>query len=160
MKDVVRTYQVDNRLAKAIDAPGGMTVGDALQRATANIEEVRDECLSALDAKIAEIDAATARGAFKASPEEMARVYTLANEILGEAGVFGLTELSEAGRSLCELTSNWASGGIDLDPVRVHVSAMKSLRRPDVAGSPAVRAAVLTGLRAVTAKLSAKARSA
>lgn len=81
MKDVVRTYQVDNRLAKAIDAPGGMTVGDALTRAAANIEEVRDECLIALDAKIAEIDAATARGAFKGSAEEMARVYALANEL-------------------------------------------------------------------------------
>lgn len=74
--------------------------------------------------------------------------------------MFGLTELSEAGRSLCELTSNWAGGGIDLEPVRVHVSAMKSLRRPDVAGAPAVRSAVLIGLRAVTAKLSAKARGA
>jgi hypothetical protein len=37
---------------------------------------------------------------------------------------------------------------------------MKSLRRPDIAGAPALRAAVVEGLRAVTAKLSALARSA
>jgi hypothetical protein len=156
MKPVIRTYQVENRLAKAIDAPGGMTIGDALVRAAAGIEQVRDECLIALDGKIAEIEAASSRSVFTAG--DIARIYGLANEILGEAGVFGLVELSEAGRSLCELASNWSGGGVPVEAVRVHVAAMKSLRRPDIAGAPALREAVLNGLRAVTAKLSAQAR--
>ena len=160
MKPIIRTHRTANRLAQAISAPGGVTIGEALSRAASGVEEVREECLAALDAKIAEIDSVTAKHAFKASASQTLRVYALANEILNEAGVFGLTELSEAGRSLCELTSNWSDGGIDFEPVRVHVSAMKSLRRPDIAGAPALRAAVLDGLRAVTAKLIGAARSA
>src|SRR5688572_24416552 len=97
-KPIVRTYRVENRLAGAISAPGGMTIGDAIVRAGAGLEELRDECMSALDVKIAEIDAATTQEAFSSTAADMARVYALANEILNEAGVFGLVELSEAGR--------------------------------------------------------------
>jgi hypothetical protein len=157
MTPVKKTFQVENRLARAMDAPGGITVADALARAAHNIELVRGECLAALDEKIAEIDAVVARERFTAN--DMTRVYVLANQILGEAGVFGLTELSEAGRSLCELTANWSEGGIPVEPMQVHVAAMKSLRHPDVAGAPAMRQALLGGLRAVTAKLSAQARA-
>ena len=85
-------------------------------------------------------------------------MYALSNEILSEAGVFGLNELSEAGRSLCDLTGNWrAEIKLDIRAIAVHVAAMKSLRRPDVEGNPAIRAAVLEGLRQVTAKVVVKA---
>jgi hypothetical protein len=160
MKPVIRTYQVDNPLTQAMAAPGGVTIAEALSRAAAGVEEVRATCMEALDAKIAEIGAVTAGAAFSASAADMARIYTLANEILSEAGVFGLSELSEAGRSLCELTSSWREGGVELEPIRVHVAAMCSLRRSDVAGAPDLRAAVVQGLRAVTAKVSAQARRA
>ena len=158
MKPVVRTHLVENRLAKAVAAPGGVTIGKALARAALNVEDMREECLEALDAKIAEIDAITAKGSFQASAGAMKRVYALANEIFSEAGVFGLTELSEAGRSLCELTSGWSDGAFEFEPVRVHVSTMKSLRQRDVADAPALRAAVLDGLRAMAAKLKGRTR--
>lgn len=153
MKPIVRTHRVENKLAHAITTNGGLTIGDALQRAQQAVEDVREECMAALDAKIAEIDAATA----SAGRADVERVYRLANEILSEAGAFGLMELSEAGRSLCELTSNWRDMAIDAEPIRVHVVAMKSLRRPDVEGNTALRSAVLEGLRQVTAKLTANA---
>lgn len=157
MKPIVRTYRPENRLAKAIDLPGGITVAEALVRSAAGVEAVRAECMAGIDEKIAEIDAATCGQTFTSSAADVQRVYRLANEILNEAGVFGLTELSEAGRSLCDLTAGWSNGGIEIDPIRVHVAAMKSLRRPEVEGDLAVRAAVLDGLRRVTAKLTAKA---
>ncbi|MBC7769537.1 MAG: hypothetical protein H7124_12200 [Phycisphaerales bacterium] len=160
MRQVVRTHRVENKLTQAISTQGGLTIADALQRAAESVEEVREECMGALDDKIAEIETATSRQAFQGTANEMARVYTLANEILNEAGAFGLAELSEAGRSLCELTGNWRDGGIDVEPIRVHVAAMKSLRRPDIAGNTSLRMAVLDGLRQVTAKLSAQVRAA
>lgn len=153
MKPIVRTYRVENKLSQAISTNGGLTMGEALLRAQQGVEDVREECMAALDAKIAEIDAATSG----ASQAEVTRVYTLANEILSEAGAFGLFELSEAGRSLCELTSRWRDGGLDAEPVRLHVVAMKALRRPDIEGNTALRSAVLNGLRQVTAKLTANA---
>jgi len=160
MTHIVRTHRVENRLSKAVSTSGGATIGEALERARRAVEEVRDEVMVALDAKIAEIDTVTMPANFDGSATTMARVYTLANEILSEAGAFGLMELSEAGRSLCELTANWRDGGIDAQPVRVHVTAMKSLRRADIASDSSLRTAVVEGLRAVTAKLSAQARAA
>jgi len=154
MSHIVRTHRVENKLTKAISTVGGLTIGDALERAAQAVEAVRDECMDALDEKIAEIDAAT-----KTSAPNIARIYTLANEILSEAGAFGLNELSEAGRSLCELTSNWRDGA-DVEPIRVHVVAMKSLRRSDIAGDTTLRNAVIEGLREMTAKLSAAAMRA
>ncbi len=155
MKHVVRTHRPENRLAKAISVPGGLTIGDALERAAENIAVVREDCMIALDAKIAEIDAATSGANFTCAPDDVQRVYSLANQILNEAGVYDLHELSEAGRSLCDLTANAAV--IDLEPIRVHVAAMKSLRRPEVESDANIRAAVLQGLRQVTAKMRAKA---
>ncbi|HYD87198.1 MAG TPA: hypothetical protein VEA80_06975 [Vitreimonas sp.] len=160
MKNVVRTHRVENRLSQAISIPGGVTVSEAIEQAAQGVEELRAECMAALDAKIAEIEAATVSGAFDGNPADMARIYTLANEILSEAGAFGLSELSEAGRSLCELTSNWRDGGIGGEPIRVHVAAMKSLRRWDIESNTSLRMAVLDGLRQVTAKLSAQVRIA
>jgi len=160
MTHIVRTHRVENRLAKAVSTSGGVTIGEALQRAKLGVEQVRDEVMVALDAKIAEIDTVTMPANFDGTAATMARVYMLANEVLNEAGAFDLSELSEAGRSLCELTANWRDGGIDVQPVRVHVIAMKSLRRPDIAGDSSLRTAVVEGLRAVTAKLSAQARVA
>jgi hypothetical protein len=151
----VRTHQVENRLATAMSAPGGVSAAEAVKRAEQAVEEVRGACMEALDAKIAEIDVATALETFSASAADMARVYTLANEILSEAGAFGLMELSEAGLSLCELTAHWRKGGADVAPVRVHVAAMKALRREDVAADQTLRANVLDGLRKVTAKIAA-----
>jgi hypothetical protein len=158
MSHVVRTFEAVNRLADAIAAPGGMTVAEALARAATCIEEVREECLAALDDKIAELEALAAREG-RTTPSALARVYVLANEILSEAGAFGLHELSEAGRSLCELISHCSKAGLDAAPLRLHVSAIKALRQPDVAGGPALRREVLTGLRRMTAKLSAQARA-
>lgn len=157
MKPVVRTHRPENRLAKAISVPGGLTVSEALDRAAENIAVVREECMTALDEKIAEIDAATNTANFSCSPADVQRVYALANEILNEAGVYELHELSEAGRSLCDLTVAVNANAIDLEPIRLHVAAMKSLRRPEVESDTAIRQAVLQGLRQVTAKLRAKA---
>jgi hypothetical protein len=154
---VVRTFRPENRLAKAVDRPGGVTVADAISRASEQLEAVRGECMGALDEKIALIEALTSSTAFSSCGEDIRRVYDLANEILNEAGVFALMELSEAGRSLCDLTGGARKdAALDLRAIRVHVAAMKSLRRPEVHGDAATRAAVLEGLRQVTAKVAAK----
>jgi len=155
MNAVVRTFHPENRLAKAISFAGGVTMAEALKRAEANVQVVRADCMAALDQKIAQIETLTSAAAFSSADADIRAVYALSNEILNEAGVFGLSELSEAGRSLCELTGAWRAGAppLDLRAIAVHVAAMKSLRRPDVAADPAVRTAVLEGLRQVTAKI-------
>jgi hypothetical protein len=157
MKPVVRTHRPENKLAGAIQTSGGVTIAEALDRAHEGVESLRDEALVALDEKIARIEGFALSPSFSSSAADIRQVYALANEILNEAGAFGLVELSAAGRSLCDLTVARADGeGLDLRAIRVHVEALKSLRRPDVHGDAAIRAAVLDGLRQVTAKLGAR----
>jgi hypothetical protein len=155
MKPVVRTYRPENRLAEAIETRGGVTIAEALERAESNVEELREDCMAVLDHKIAQIESFTSGSSFSSSSEDIQKVYSLANDILNEAGAFGLDELSIAGRSLCDLTAarQASESRLDLRAIQVHVEAMKSLRRPEVNGDAQIRAAVLDGLRKVTAKL-------
>ena len=55
----------ENRLGKLIRKPGGITVGEAVEAAEVNLQEIRDECLLVMDAKLAVIGAvAVACGAW------------------------------------------------------------------------------------------------
>ena len=157
MKPVVRTHRPANKLAAAVQTRGGVTIAEALQHAGDGVEALRADYMAVLDQKIGEIETFTLSKSFSSSPDAIRQVYALANEVLNEAGAFGLAELSAAGRSLCDLTAARAdSEGLDVRALRVHVEAMKSLRRPEVEGDAQIRAAVLEGLRQVTAKLGAK----
>jgi len=156
MKAVVHIHRPENRLSKAIEGPGGVTIGEALARAEEGLAAVREECLSSLDIKIAEIESLISTGGPLLGPN-IRKIYALASEVLGEAGAFQLVELSEAGRSLCELTGVSSHDAVlDVRAVRVHVEAMKSLRRPEIAGDSATRTAVLDGLRKVTSMTSSR----
>ncbi|MBL8550795.1 MAG: hypothetical protein JNJ73_12495 [Hyphomonadaceae bacterium] len=160
MKPVVRTHRPANQLAAAVQTRGGVTIAEALQHATENVETLRADYMAVLDEKIAAIEAFTRSVGFSGDAETIRKVYALANEVLNEAGAFGLAELSAAGRSLCDLTAARAdSESLDLRAIRVHVEAMKSLRRPEVNGDAQIRAAVLEGLRQVTAKMGVKPTS-
>ena len=150
---MVLMHRPDNVLAEAVVHAGGIRVSEAIEIAAQNIETMRAEGMVNLDAKIAEIDGLTARK-MTGDEAEVQKVYILSNEILSEAGMFGMAELSEAGRSLCDLSAGAVNGrAFDYRAIRVHVEAMKSLRRPEVDGDAATRAAVLQGLRQVTNKL-------
>lgn len=153
---MVLMHRPENPLADAVQRAGGVRVSEAIATAEESLEELRAECMANLDVKIAEIDALTT-GSMRGDESEVQKVYALSNEILNEAGMFGMNELSEAGRSLCDLSAVGVRA-FDYRAVRVHVEAMKSLRRPEVEGDAAIRAAVLEGLRQVTSKMAASAR--
>jgi hypothetical protein len=150
---VIRTHRPENRLAKALALPGGITVGLALSQAEKALDALRPDCLSALDAKIAQIDASASGASFSSTESDIEAVYTLSNEILHEAGMFGLAELSEVARSLCNLTDSLRqTATLDLQAIEVHIATMKLLRRPDVDSDPPTRAAVLDGLKQISVK--------
>ena len=153
MAPVIRTYHPENRLAKALASPGGITVGLALSRAEKALDAMRSDCLSVLDTKIAQIDASASTASFSSTESAIEAVYTLSSEILHEAGMFGLAELSEVARSLCNLTDSLRqTANLDVQAIEVHVATMKLLRRPDVDSDPPIRAAVLDGLKQISIK--------
>lgn len=146
---VVRRFRPENRLAKLIGVPGGISVGDALQRASVELESIRESCMQALDGKL------TALAALSSEPASIARddaMYVLSNEIFGEGGAFGLEELSAVAYSLCTMLDSTERASARGPIIRVHIEAMRALRHPDMAGDVAARAAVLAGLRGLTAR--------
>lgn len=146
----VRKFQPENKLAKTITDPKGMLLGHAVQKAGQNLEKVRDAHMDALDAKLDELAETAATASQTHSPEDAARVYQLAREVLGDAGIFGLKNISRAAHSLCELMAagdrhrhQWAGVG-------VHIEAIAVLRREGRdAGGPGIDA-MLAGLEKIS----------
>lgn len=54
---MVKTFHPENRLAKLIKLPGGVTLADAMVRANRNLASVRDVCLAGVDEKISAMEA-------------------------------------------------------------------------------------------------------
>ncbi len=144
----VMMLHYENKLAKLVREPGGLKVSVALEQAEENLESVRDECLIAVDERLAEIERLHRSSPKQPNDEIVEQIYRAANDIHGLAGVFDLSELGDAAFSLCELvdrlrtTGRWNGASIE-----VHLFALRLLRHPD---EHADRAAILEGLRQVT----------
>lgn len=150
----VITRRPENRLAKVIWVPGGKTIAQALDDAQANLEEIRQESLNVLRAKLEEIQALGRKTETAPSEEAIKGLYTLSSEVLDIAGLFGLPELGHAAFSLCELldrlksrkTWNWPA-------VQVHLHGLLVLADPDKT-PPEGRQSVVDGLRQVCQRVS------
>lgn len=130
------------RLRTLLLEPGGMKRSDMLERAAMCMEEVRGSCLKAIDDKVEEV----LRLSRSPSDHALARCYDLSNEIFAEAGAFGLGEVSSAAHSLCCLLGEECNRA-PAAAIRVHVDAMRALRRPEIASNKRLRTAVLLELR-------------
>ena len=97
----VITRRPENRLSKTIWAPGGKTMEKALEDANASLDEVREERLDALRAKLTEIQALGRRCEKNAKLGDIRALYALASDVNDIAGVFGRRpELGQAAYSL------------------------------------------------------------
>ncbi|MBL8536675.1 MAG: hypothetical protein JNM59_04665 [Hyphomonadaceae bacterium] len=139
----VRKFHPEVRLKKLLAESGGITAGQALDRANEGLESIREDCLAGVDEKLTQLTQLAA----SSEAERGKQMYRCANEIFAEAGAFGLAELSAAAHSLCSLLSNVEDDRLPSSAIKVHIDAMRALRRPDVSGNAAARAAVLSGLR-------------
>ena len=145
----VITRRPENRLSKVVWVPGGKTIGQALEDAQGNLEQIRLASLDVLRAKLEEIQALGRKSEKNPSPEAVAALYALSSEVLDTAGLFGLPELGHAAFSLCELldrlssrkTWNWPA-------VQVHLHGLLVLADPEKT-PPEARQSVVDGLRQV-----------
>ncbi len=149
---IVRKFTPDVRLEKMLAEPGGVSVARALERATGNLETIRETCVAAIDAKVEQM----AMLAQSQGQGRLDAIYRVSNQVFGEAGTFGLAELSVAAHSLCSLLSTADQAKVPLAAISVHLDAMRLLRRPEIVGDAAARGAVLAGLRGMTKRLVAQ----
>ncbi|MFO1237071.1 MAG: hypothetical protein U1F24_08685 [Alphaproteobacteria bacterium] len=143
---VVRLFKPELRLAKLVNEPGGRTLTAAIAEAERRVESVREDATAEIDTSIGRMAEALRSGAWL----EKDTLYPLADWIFGMAGTLKLTELSQAAYSLCALLSRQAPPPTARE-VELHVSTLRALRRPELAGDAAARKNVLAGLRKLAA---------
>lgn len=144
----------ENRLAKLIWRPAGVSYREAMEAAGANLEAMRDELLAALDASLARIEEIWVDPTLPTNERLQSEMYERSNFIVGFAGHCGLTELGQAAFSLCELLDRFIAGARwSQRAILVHTDALKLLRSLDVDASVEVRAAVVEGLRQVAERV-------
>ncbi len=151
----VRFFRPENRLAKLLARPGGMTVATVLERAIEGIETLRAGTMTAIDLKIEEM----VRECASSQPNRFDVIRQLAAELFGDAGAFGLGELSLAAKSLHDLVDT-PGAKPSARVIMVHLDAMRALRRPAVSGTPASRQAVLKALTQLSRQIAAQAATA
>ena len=144
----------ENRLAKLIWRPAGVSFREAMEAAGANLEAMRDELLAAIDSSLARIEAIWADPTLQQNEALQSEMYERSNFIVGLAGHCGLPELGQAAFSLCELLDRFIAGARwSQRAVVVHMDALKLLRTLDIDASEEVRAAVVEGLRQVAERV-------
>ena len=152
----VKRIRVPNRLAAVVRKPGGKTIAEAVAGAEANLEAIRDDCVAAVDALLAAMGELTT--VLKAMPtaENQARLYELADEMIGVAPIAHMPAVGAAAFSVCELIDAFAeTSAWNWEAVAVHLNGLKLLRAMGDQIDEAAREQVLDGLRAVVRRVGA-----
>lgn len=149
----VQKSRMRPRLAQLMTQKGGIYVSEALRRADAALEVLREPSLQGIDSQIAALDALLA-----AEVDAAARakgLYDRAADIISLSGAERNEAVQVAARSLCDLLDEFLDGA-DVLPasalagVQVHVAAIKLLHRTPA--DPAVHAPILRGLASLLDK--------
>ncbi len=147
------TFQFrENRLAKLVLAPGGISEPKAVAAAEANLATIREDSIAVVDQSFNLLKQSATR--VTSDVESKRAVYAGASTIAGIAGSCGLKERGEAAFSLCELVdrlierSTW-----DAASVGVHMDALTLLRTLDPNFPEEGRRTIVDGLRNVANRI-------
>jgi hypothetical protein len=92
-----------SRLARMIDAPGGISVLTALTRAKANLEPLRARSLEEIARQIAVLAEVTPPAPDEDGLLRLEQLYRTANAVIDAAGPFELEDVCAAAAGLCDL---------------------------------------------------------
>jgi hypothetical protein len=141
-----------NQLRAALDNAPPMMASTAIKQAEALLGEMENDCLARLDVLLAAFPAGLS-GDDDARSVQMREVYDTSRRMIGVATVAGIPEMDIAARSLCEVADALlVRQKSDWEPLRVHISTMHMLRRPDL--PEAAKGELLVALESLRTKLS------
>jgi hypothetical protein len=145
----VKKSRMKPRLGQLMAEKGGMYVAEALKRADATLEILREPSLTGIDGYIAALD-----GLVESDLDDATRIsalYRRAGDVVSLSGAERNTSVELAARSLCDLlddaeilTPSLLAG------VKVHLASIKLLHR--ATADPSVHEPVLAGLAALVEK--------
>ncbi len=149
----VRKFKVHSRLSRLALGHGGITVSQALKRATAALDEIRPPCVAMIDECLADIDRRFGPLAAGRAAEPLEDLYSLASCVIDVAGALPHSGLDQAANALCELVDlSVGSERVSWVAVDVHIRALHLLRAHGPSLSEERRRAVISGLRDVVIK--------
>lgn len=131
--------------------PARRTADEAAVRATeANRHDIRNDVINEIEGILDRMHAIETAGDDAQTLDEL---YTLANNVVGMAGLFGMSGLGQVCFGLCELLDRLRSQHIqDAPAVRVHMGSLHLLR-PDSTYNQEQQAAVVAALRCIVVRL-------
>jgi hypothetical protein len=141
------------RLAQLMAEKGGLYVGEALKRADAALEVLREPSLQGIDGHIVALDVLLVAEVDAAAL--IKGLYDRAADIISLSGAECNAAVEVAARSLCELLDELPERVGVLSPsilaaLQVHVASIKLLHRTPA--DPAVHAPILQGLASLLDK--------
>jgi hypothetical protein len=158
MSGVVQFFTPQNPLKKALKTPGGVTAGEALAKARANLDTLEDACAAEVDLILERLTRTADRWPVERDDARLEALYGVTKTLIGIAANAKLPELDRAAFSLCELLDAFRTRGAwDMEAVVVHVQSLLLLRRPEQLGDKSNVAAILLGLKQVRQRLGVSA---
>lgn len=134
----VRKFRPRLRLSAMIREPGGILARDAVARADAALEAMRDDCVSAIDVILAQLSERQAQG--RPLDDE---AFDQASALIDASAAARELLIEEAARSLCRLLDVFREAGReDRAAVDVHLQALVFLRAAGDIGEDERRAMV------------------
>jgi hypothetical protein len=144
---------VPNKLAQLARGRGGIAVGEAVKRANAALDGLRDASVAIIDEQLFEIDRLFGPGNPDRAGLSLDILYAQASQIIDAGGGLPGSGLEECARAVCELVSlSRANNTCDWDAIDVHIATLKVLRAQGQSLSASQRLTLLKGLGDVTAK--------
>jgi hypothetical protein len=142
------------RLARLLKMPGGLPVAEALERAQANLEDLKPTCLAELQALL-ELSEARVEAMGEAGDEDgLTELYAIAVRGIGGGHVCGVPSVDGALTSLCDLLDHLrTTGRFDRAAIAVHLQAWRLLLTGDLPLDAA--RTMVEGLRKVSARFAA-----
>lgn len=141
-----------HKLTQQLREPGGLAVSDAVDGASANLEELRPECADELQSAVAAAYACFQGFPAAFDPAALQQLYAISARAVGIGAVCGAPAADAAFVSLCNLLDHLSViQRMDLEAIAVHVQTLQLLaaRVRDDLAAPAIEQ-VLAGLEKVT----------
>ena len=139
------------RLAALLRKPGGRTVADAIQKAEANLESIKQDCRNELLSLVDQADEKFAVLGEGFDEAGLTDLYAVAARGIGNGAFAGAPGVDQALSSLCDLLDHLRTGErLDREAIGVHLRAWRLLLIENL--PPAGADEILSGLQKVSAR--------
>jgi hypothetical protein len=157
---VTITYPKLKLAAQLKETAGSLAVADAVKAAAANLEDIREECLTELQKAANAAMAAFQRFPARFDAAPLQDLYAIAARAVGVGAVCGAPGADAALVSLCDLLDRLiTSSRWDLEAIAVHVQTLQLLSSDSGLDDASVKH-ILAGLQKVSGRYKAAAGAA